>query len=95
MVVFSFLKNYRNVSSILILLTHCSYFFFSSITITEFGGLISEFQVIASVVRTLNLTVYFLSQGHTDHMVGLNKPELFERIKHYNIKTFCHKVLAT
>ena len=27
-------------------------------------------------------------------MVGLNEPELFERSKHYNLKTYCHKVSA-
>ena len=27
-------------------------------------------------------------------MVGLNEPELFERLKHYNLKIYCHKVSA-
>ena len=27
-------------------------------------------------------------------MVGLNEPELFERLKHYNLKVCCHKVSA-
>ena len=26
-------------------------------------------------------TVYLLSHCHTDHMMGLNEPELFERLK--------------
>ena len=93
-----FLKNYRNVSSILILLTHCSYFLFPSIIITEFCGLISEFLGVPSdrfSGENLKTTVYFVSQIHTDHMVGFNKPELFEWFKHYHIKNFCHKVLAT
>ena len=28
------------------------------------------------------------------HMVGLKEPELFERLKHYNLKIYCHKVSA-
>ena len=27
-------------------------------------------------------------------MVDLNEPELFERLKHYNLKIYCHKVSA-
>ena len=27
-------------------------------------------------------------------MVGLNEPELFERLKYYNLKNYCHKVSA-
>ena len=44
--------------------------------------------------ENLNSTVYSLSNCHTDHMVGLNEPELFERLKHYNLKIYCHKVSA-
>ena len=44
--------------------------------------------------ENLKSTVCFLSHCHTDHMVGLNEPELIERLKHYNLKFFCHKVSA-
>ena len=44
--------------------------------------------------ENLKSTVYFLSHCHTDHMVGLTEPELFERVKHYNLKIYCHKVSA-
>ena len=27
-------------------------------------------------------------------MMGLNEPELFEKIKHFNLKIYCHKVFA-
>ena len=27
-------------------------------------------------------------------MVGLNEPELFKRLKHFNLKVYCHKVSA-
>ena len=80
-VVFSFLKNYRKVSSILILLTHCLYPFFRFIIMSELAGPISDFPGV-SIDRfngeNLKSTVYFLSHCHTDHMVGLNEPELFE-----------------
>ena len=29
--------------------------------------------------KNLESTLYFLSHYHTEHMVGLNEPELFER----------------
>ena len=96
-VVFSFLKNYRNLSSILILLTHSSYLLFVSRIMSEFAGPISEFLGV-SIDRfngeNLKSKVYFLSHCHTDHMVGLNELELFERLKHYNLKNYCHKVLV-
>ena len=52
---------------------------------SEFAGPISEFPGV-SIHRfngdSLKSTVSFLSRCHTDHMVGLNEPELFERLKH-------------
>ena len=64
---------------------------------SEFAGPISELSGV-SIDRfnreNLKSTVYFLSHCHTDHMVGLNEPELFERVKPYNLKTICHKVSA-
>ena len=86
-----FPKNYRNVSSILILLAHCSYLLFCSLMMSEFAGPITDFPGISiDRFNVLNLksTVYFLSHCHTDHMVGLNEPELFERLNHYNLKFF-------
>ena len=94
MVVFSFLKNYRNVSSILILLTHCSYFLFPSITITDFCGLISEFSGVSSdrfSGENLKSTVYFLSQGHTDHMVALTSRSSPKRSDTITLKFFVIK----
>ena len=97
MVFFSFLKNYRKVSSILILLTHCSYLLFPSIIMSKFPGPISEFPGV-SIDRfndeNLKSMFYFLPDCHTDHMVGPNEPELFESLKHYNLKIYCHKVSA-
>ena len=62
---------------------------------SEFAGPISEFPVV-SIDRfngeNFKSTVYFFSHYHTDHMVGLNEPELFERLKHYNLKNYCHKI---
>ena len=59
------------------------------------SGPISEFPVV-SIDRfngeNLKSTVYFLSHSHTDHMMGLNEPELFERLKHSDLKKFCQKV---
>ena len=73
-VVFSFPKNYRNKSSILFFLTHCSYLLFSSIIISKVSGPISELPGI-SIDRfnseNLKSLVYFLSHCHKDHMVGL------------------------
>ena len=64
---------------------------------SEFAGPISETPGV-SIDRfngeNLKSTVYFLSHCHTDHMVGLNEPELFERLKYYNLKIYCHKVSA-
>ena len=45
------------------------------------------------MVKTSNLR-FFFSHCHIDHMVGLNEPELFERLKHYNLINYCHKVSA-
>ena len=81
MVVFSFLKICRKVSSILILLTHCSYLLFPPIFLSEFPGPISEFPVVSIDPfkgENLKSTVYFLSHCHTDHMVGLIEPELLK-----------------
>ena len=96
-VVFSFLKNYRKVSSILILLIHCSYLLFLSLIMSEFAVPISEFPGVSIDCfngDNLKSKLYFLSHCHTDHMVGLNEPELFERLKQYNLKIYCHKVSA-
>ena len=64
---------------------------------SEFAGPVSEFPGI-SIDRfngeNLKSTVYFLSHCHTGHMVGLNEPELFETLLHYNLKIYCHKVSA-
>ena len=64
---------------------------------SEFAGPISEFPGV-SIDRfngeNLKSTVYFLSHCHTDHMVGLNEPELFEKLKYYNSKIYCHRVSA-
>ena len=49
---------------------------FSGVTIDRFNR------------ENLKSTVYFLSHCHTDPMVGLNEPELFERLN------YCHKVSA-
>ena len=46
------------------------------------------------MLRTSNLRFIFFSQSHTDHMVGLNEPELFEKLKNYNLKIFGHNVWA-
>ena len=64
---------------------------------SEFAGqyqIFLGFQLIASMVTTSNLRFFFLSHCHTDHMVGLNEPGLFERLKDYNLKNYCHKVSA-
>ena len=64
---------------------------------SEFAGQISEFPGV-SIDRfngdNLKSTVYFLSHCHTDRMVGLKEPELFEKLKNYNLKNYCHKVSA-
>ena len=64
---------------------------------SEFAGPITEFSSV-SIDRfnneNLKSTVYFLSHCHSDHMVGLNEPELFERLKRYNFKIYCHKISA-
>ena len=64
---------------------------------SEFSGPISEFPGV-SIDRfngeNLKSTVYFLSHCHTDHMVGLNEPDLFERLKQYILKIYCQKVSA-
>ena len=44
--------------------------------------------------ENLKIKVNFFSHYHIDHMVGLNEPELFERLKHYKLKKYCHKVSA-
>ena len=58
---------------------------------SEFSGPMSEFPGV-SIDRfsgeNLKFTVYFLSHCHTDHMVGLNDPELFERLRHNNMKFY-------
>ena len=63
----------------------------------EFAGPISEFPGV-SIDRfngeDLKSTVFFLSHCQTDHMVGLNEPELFEKLKYCNLKIYCHKVLV-
>ena len=70
MVVFSLLKNYRVVSSILNLITHFSHLLFLSIILSEFAGPVSDFLGV-SVDRfngmNLKSTVYFRSHCHTDH----------------------------
>ena len=52
---------------------------------SEFSGPISEFPGV-SIGRfngeNIKFTGYFLSHCHTDHMVSLNEPELFKRLKH-------------
>ena len=64
---------------------------------SEFPGPRSEFLGV-SIDRfngeNIKSTVYFLSHCHTDHMVGLNEPELFEKLKHYKLKFYCHKISA-
>ena len=64
---------------------------------SELAGSISEIPAV-SIDRfngeNLKSTVFFLSPCHTDHMVGLNEPELFESLKHYNLKIYCHKISA-
>ena len=64
---------------------------------SEFAGPIKDFPGV-SIDRfsgeNRKPTVCFFSHCHTDHMVGLNEPELFEKLKHYNLKIYCHKVLA-
>ena len=61
---------------------------------SEFAGPISELPGV-SIDRfngdNLESMVYFLSHCHTNHMVGLNEPELFERLKHYNLKIYVIK----
>ena len=60
---------------------------------SEFAGPTSEFPGV-SIDRSngdnFKSTVYFFSHCHTDHMVGLNEPKLFERLIQYNLKIFCH-----
>ena len=51
---------------------------------SEFSGPISEFPRVSIDHfngENLKSTVYFFSHCHTDHMVGLNEPELFEKLK--------------
>ena len=64
---------------------------------SEFAGPIFEFFEV-SIDRfngdNLKPTVYFFSHCHTDHMVGLNEPELFEKLTHYDLKIYCPKVSA-
>ena len=64
---------------------------------SEFAGPISEFPGV-SIDRfngeNLKPTVYCLSHCHTDHMVGLDEPELFESLRLYNLGTYCLKVSA-
>ena len=97
LVVFSFPKDYRTVSSILYLLTHSSYLRFPSIIMSEFAGPVTENPGI-SIDRfngeNPKSLVYFHLLCHTDHMVVLNEPELFERSKNFNLKNYCHKNLA-
>ena len=61
---------------------------------SEFAGPISELPGV-SIDRfngdNLESMVYFLSHCHTNHMLGLNEPELFERLKHYNLKIYVIK----
>ena len=63
---------------------------------SEFAHPISEIPGV-SIDRfngeNLKFKVFF-SHCHIDHMVGLNEPELFERLKHYNLINYCHKVSA-
>ena len=65
--------------------------------LSEFPGPISEFPGVSIdrfISENLKSKVYFLSYCHTDHMVGLNDPEVFESLKHYNLKPFCQTVSA-
>ena len=56
---------------------------------SEFAAPISEFPGV-SIDRfngeNLKSTVDFPSHCHRDHTVGLNEPELFDRLKRYNFK---------
>ena len=64
---------------------------------SEVAGPISELPVV-SIDRfngeNPKSLVYFHLHCHTDHMVGLNEPELFEKSKYFNLKIYCHKILA-
>ena len=64
---------------------------------SELAGPISDFSGVSIDHyndENLKSTVDFLSHCHTDHMAGLNEPELFEKLKHYNFKVFCNKTSA-
>ena len=64
---------------------------------SDFAGQNWEFSdVSANCFNKENLksAVYFFSQGHTDHVVSLNQPEFFERLKRYNLQIRCHKISA-
>ena len=64
---------------------------------SEIAGPITEFAGV-SIDRfngeNLKPTVYFLSHCQTDHTLGLNEPEVFDRLKHYNLKIDYLKVSA-
>ena len=64
---------------------------------SEIAGPISEFSGV-SIDRfngeNLKPTVYFFSHCQTDHTLGLNEPEVFDRLKHYNLKIDYLKVSA-
>ena len=92
MVVLYFLKNYRNLYSILIWLTDSLYLLFPHklcqklpVQYQYFLG----FQLIASMMVTSNLR--FFLQCQIDQMVNLNEPELFDRLKLYNLNIFLSK----
>ena len=75
-VVFSFLKNYRNVSSSLNFFISLSKLLFPSIIMSDIFGPMSEFpgaSIDCFNDQNLKSTVYFLSHCQTDHMVGLVK----------------------
>ena len=64
---------------------------------SEFAGPISELPGV-SIDRfngeNPKSLVYFRLHCHTDHLVDLNEPEFFEKSKQFNLKIYCHKVLA-
>ena len=64
---------------------------------SEFAGPISDFLVLSFDRfngQNLKSAVSFLLHCHADHMAGRDEFELFERLKHYNLKIDCHKVSA-
>ena len=64
---------------------------------SEFAGQNWEFSGVSANrfnKENLKSAVYFLSHDQTDHVVGLNQPEFFERLKRYNLQIRCHKISA-